>query len=83
MTEEGERFFNTIQAGRAINVRPSTIRYWILTGKLPAEQINGWQWSIREADLYEADRVSRASKRSHNRVYRNASKPNRNNDLRR
>lgn len=47
---ESTETYNLVTASKIANVTPGTIRYWILTGRLKAEQ-NGPYWSISPDDL--------------------------------
>lgn len=55
MTTIPEEELNLVGAARRANITASAIRYWILTGKLPAKKVNG-RWVIKTADV---DRVNK------------------------
>lgn len=47
---EADKLYNLRSAEAYTGVTATAIRYWILTGKVPAE-MKGGQWQIRKADL--------------------------------
>ena len=53
------RIVNLRGAEKIVGVGTSSIRYWILSGKLRAKKNERGGWEIRVSDLLEADRVSR------------------------
>lgn len=66
---DGERYVNTVEAARLIGVSSSAVRYWLITGRLPAEQADSrsgkkWAWKIKVSDLLETDRKAKESSRS-------------------
>jgi hypothetical protein len=68
---EAPQFVNIGQASRLIGVGGSSIRGWILAGKLPATRA-GWNWKIRVSDLYRANEESLAGAGAKQRARRKA-----------
>ena len=58
-TLDPEKVVNLRGAEKIVGVGTSTIRYWILAGKLKATRNERGRWEIRVGDLLEADRLSR------------------------
>lgn len=59
----GEGYVNLVGAAALVGVGPSTIRYWVINGKLPAERV-GQRWRIKATDVYAADEANRADTRA-------------------
>lgn len=55
--------FNLIGAANHLGVKPSTVRYWAITGRLRAALVNG-HWVIRRSDLERADKEARSRPRA-------------------
>lgn len=62
MSQQDEQTFNLIGAGRHLGVKPQTVRYWILTGKLKADFVQG-RWIIRKDELEKADKTAKEGPR--------------------
>lgn len=59
---------NIKEAATMVGVAPSTIRYWILTGRLPARRSwGGKQWRILASDVERASEEMASPSPSHAR----------------
>lgn len=67
--------FNLVGAAKRIGVGPTTIRYWIIMGYLPAETVRN-HWVIREDDLLKADKAAKVRSRAGRRGPRGTYTPN-------
>lgn len=63
MTEESVSLGS---AGRLVNVSTGTIRYWILTGRLPAKKV-GFHWVINADDVKRVSEEMRHVRQPGNR----------------
>jgi len=55
--------FNLVGAARHVAVTPSAVRYWIISGSLPATLVNG-HWVIRRDELEKANEAAQKKARA-------------------
>ncbi len=55
-----DSILNLVEAAREVGITPSSVRYWIFSGKLPATKVLG-EWHIKKSDLLKADEAARAA----------------------
>lgn len=72
--DQSEGIVNLVGAAKMVGVGETAIRYWILTGLLPAKR-NGWRWEIRKEDVVNANEKALANSRGGKRGRRGSLRP--------
>lgn len=54
MSNSAEKLYTLVDVARMLGVQRRTVRYWVVTGKLPAmkrKPSRGYPWLVCESDL--------------------------------
>jgi excisionase family DNA binding protein len=66
---------NLNEAAELVGITPSSVRYWIFSGKLPATKLLG-EWRIQRSDLLKANEQALAATTAGKRGARGRFVPN-------